>query len=177
MQKEGHRKFGKIFVEEYDVPIDPEWARAPDYGVWFKEESLNYIFHRFTLHGMSNVDKTIELIKERDLINYKEEYRDEIRTLVVSHNFLDLFNGIIFPSCPSSLEFKLIPNQILKYPIVCLDDPDNLDKIFREIITDSFSEERDVIGLNINMRKEYSDLPWEKGKLIKKILKHYKKYS
>jgi len=167
----GHRKFGEVFIEHYDLPIDKEWARAPDYGIYFEDSDVNKYLHRFTLHGMDNVEYCIKKIREKGLIEYDDDYKDEIRCLVVSHTFLDLFNFLIFPSYPKCKEFKFIPKQLRRYPIVALDDPDNLDILFECII--NRLNDSDSLKLESKMRVEYDNLPWKSGELINEIVEHY----
>jgi len=170
---EGHRIFGDKVIEKFDLPIDREWAVAPDYGVWFEDPDVNKFLHRFTLHGMGNVKKCIDVIREKGLIDYDQEYESEIRALVVSHSFLDLFNAPILPSYPKSNDVKVVFKHILKYPKFGLNDPPGLGELFEEIVEESSS----IFDLETKMRKEYKMLPWKKGELTEKIVEHYREYG
>ena len=169
---EGHLIFGDKVIEKFDLTINKEWARAPDYGVWFEEPDVNRYLHRFTLHGMENVVKCIDAIRENGLIEYDAECRDKIRALVVSHSFLDLFNAPIVPSYSGSWDFKFVFEQLVSYTKVALDDPPGLDGLFEEIVGESNS----LVGLEKKMREEYEMAPWEMGELTQKIVEHYKKH-
>jgi len=170
---EGHLIFGDKVIERFQIPIDREWAMAPDYGVWFEEPDVNRFLHRFTLHGMDNVEKCIDAVREKGLIEYDADRRDEIRALVVSHSFLDLFNAPIVPSYSRSSDFKFVFDQLLSYTKVALDDPPGLDGLFEKIVGESNS----LVDLESRMRKEYEMAPWEEGELTEKIVEHYKKYG
>jgi len=170
---EGHLIFGDEVIERFQIPIDREWTIAPDYGVWFEDPDVNKLLHRFTLHGMGNVEKCIDVIREKGLIEYDQEYEDEIRALVMSHSFLDLFNGPILPSYPRSTDVKFVYKHILKYPRVALNDPSGLDELFEEIVGESSS----IFDLEKKMREEYEMVPWETGELTQKIVEHYKKHG
>ncbi len=170
---EGHLIFGDKVIEKFDLTIDREWAMAPDYGVWFEEPDVNRFLHRLTLHGMENVERCIDAIREKDLIEYDADRRDEIRALVVSHSFLDLFNTPIVPSYSRSSDFKFVFDQLLSYTKVALDDPPGLDGLFEKIVGESNS----LVDLESRMRKEYEMAPWEEGELTEKIVEHYKKYG
>jgi len=170
---EGHLIFGEKVVEKFDLPIDTSWALALDYGVWFESHDINLYLHRLTLHGMDNVEKCMEVMRETGLIEYDPEYREEIRTLVVSHSFLDLFNGPILPSYPSSTDFKFIFDQLGSYAKVALNDPPLLDELFEEIVDEADS----LSDLEEMMIEEYEMLPWKKGKLTERILEHYREHK
>jgi len=170
---EGHLIFGDKVIEKFDITINREWARAPDYGVWFEEPDVNKLLHRFTLHGMDNVEKCIDAIREKGLIEYDKKYEDEIRALVVSHSFLDLFNAPIVPSYSRFWDFKFVFEQFLSYTKVALDDPPGLDGLFEKIVDES----RSLSDLEQKMREEYEMVPWKKGELTEKIVEHYKKHG
>jgi len=170
---EGHLIFGDKVIERFDLPIDRKWAMAPDYGVWFEEPDVNKLLHRLTLHGMDNVEKCIDAVREKGLIEYDTDRRDEIRALVVSHSFLDLFNAPIGPSYSRSWDFKFVFEQLLSYTKVALDDPPGLDGLFGEIVGECNS----LADLEKKMREEYEMAPWEKGELTDRIVEHYKKYG
>ena len=170
---EGHLIFGDEVIEKFDLTIDREWAMAPDYGVWFEEPDVNRLLHRFTLHGMDNVEKCIDAVRENCLIEYDKKYEDEIRALVVSHSFLDLFNAPIVPSYSRSCDFKVVFDQLLSYTKVALDDPPGLDGLFEKIVGECNSP----VDLENKMREEYEMAPEKKGELTQKIVEHYKKHG
>jgi len=170
---EGHLIFADKVIERFDLPIDREWAMAPDYGVWFEEPEVNRYLHRFTLHGMNNVEKCIDVMRQKGLIEYHADRRKEIRALVVSHSFLDLFNGPVVPSYPSSIDFKFVFDQLSRYSDVALDDPPWLDELLEEMVdeVDSLSD------LEKKMIEEYEMLPWKKGELTERIVEHYREHG
>jgi len=171
MLTEGHRKFGRAVVEEFELSEElVEWAVAPDYGYLFSKPEGNKIIHRWTVHGLSNVDKCIDLLKDKDQFYYREELNKQIETLIVSHNFLDLFNFIIHPSYPKNRKFKYIPDQTKRLWRVGWEDPYDLDILFSRIV----KEYETVEELGIKMIEEYNLLPKEKGHLVKWIEAWYK---
>jgi len=131
MQISGHQKFGAAVCDRFDAPDELiEWAVVPDMGFWFTNPYKKKIFHRWTLHGLENVDKAIEMGKKRG-IEYSEEYSELIETILISHSYLDMFNGPLGPySYPNYLGLKIIPQQALYYPIVALSDPDGIGEVF-----------------------------------------------
>lgn len=175
--------FGNVVVDKYDLPSDMrEWARIPDYGIWFKDPDRNKWMHRFTLHGMGNVDKAIKIGRERELILYDKEYKSQILTMVVSHTFLDVFNCPILPSYPSSRSVKFtfkrikayskIPVSIFKKgePIGPPDPDEGWEELFREWL-----EEHGHEGLRMRMVKEHNALPMKRGQLVNDVLSLYEK--
>lgn len=171
MEKSGHRKFGKAICERFDIPIEyKEWTIAPDLRfIWVTERQNRYL-HRFTYHGMDNVKSVIEKSIEKDILPYEDKYSNEVLTLVASHTFADLFNGPIIPSYPNNYKFKWVPGHKRKYLKVALNDPDNLDDFFENLL----SLYRHPEELTINMIREYRELPYRKGWMVKKFEEHYK---
>ncbi len=166
---EGHLIFGDKIIEKFDLTIDRQWAMAPDYGVWFEDRDVNLFLHRFTLHGMDNVEKCINVVREKGLIEYDPDRREEIRTLVVSHSFLDLFNGIVVPSYPGSTDLKFVFDQVRRYRSFALDDPSGLDELFEEIV----GEFNSLQDLEEKMKEEYKMVPWKTGEMTDRIVEHY----
>jgi len=185
---EGHLIFGKVFCEKFNLPEDLfVWAKAPDVAIWLDELS-NVVFHRYTLHGLPNVDKAIKVARKKNVfvevdlersspyflpLEYSEEFRSEVVTLVVSHSFLDTLNGPVPPSYPKSREFKLIPEQIKRYIRVALNDPDSLRDLFEDIIDDY----DDQLRLREQMIREYNDLPrLDDATILPRIIAIYREY-
>jgi len=172
----GHRSFGRQLCKRFEVPDRREyrdWSIVPDMRFWWETRRQNRYLHRFTLHGMPNVGKAVERGAESDLVKWKDEYEDEIRALVVSHSFLDLFNAPIVPSYPRSRDFKYIPKQKRRYIKVALNDPPHLDELFKDMLL-GFETPLEV---EEQMRAEYHALPDEKGWMVRKIEEHYDKHS
>jgi len=174
MEASGHRKFGRAICKKFDLPIKyREWARAPDFRFIWKTHKQNKYLHRFTYHGMDNVEDVIGKTIEKKMLPYEDKYSKEVVALVASHTFADLFNAPIVPSYPNNLKFKWVPKHKRKYIKVALDDPKNLDELFEDIIS-SFRQPEDLTD---RMVREYRDLPSRKGWLIRIIEKHYKRYG
>jgi len=108
----GHTAFGEEFCEKFDVGDYNfvEWAYAPDYGYYFGED-WNMLMHRFTLHGLDNVQSCIDLLKDEEVFDYDEDYELEIKTLIASHTYLDTFNFYVVPSYPHSSKFVRQKNR------------------------------------------------------------------
>lgn len=173
MNRYGHIKFGKIVCEEFDVPKEyKEWAVAPDYKFIWRTKEQNKYLHRFTYHGMPNVDKLIEKARKSDSFPYRDEYKEEIELMVVSHSFFDLFNSIIVPSYPKNSKFKYVPGMGKYYLKPRVKDPDELESLFRYFVRERGSPTR----LKTEMLVDYKLLPNSEGELVTALKNHYDKY-
>ncbi len=171
MISEGHKAFGRALNEVFDVPERfIKWTVGPDYGYWLKYGGLRKIFHRFTLHGLDNVENCIQLLKSEDKFIYDEDYRLEIEFMVASHSYLDLFNGPIGPSYKSNLEFKGIPRQTKHYLRPLAKPPDGLEEALEEGLKE-FKTIEEAKGF---IEEEYQNIPGEYRYFTKNILTLYK---
>lgn len=166
---EGHYIFGEVLCDHFDIPMDLHiWAKIPDAKIYKPDEFTRFLFHRWTLHGFSNVDTCI--IKggsESNKYEYKRKYDSEIRCMIISHTYLDLFNGPIVPSYPESRSINILPSHLFKYPLVALNDPpeEKLKETFESIIgTYSSADE-----LAKDLKKEYKMLPNIEEKITNRI--------
>ena len=170
MWKETHRLFGRIIADRFDLPKEGfiEWTVLPDFRYYKKRSWQNTFLHRFTSHGLDNIDVCIKQGKEIDKVIYDEEYDNYIRCLLISHNYLDVFNWILHPSYPNSREFKFIWAQIPRIlTFRTLKDPD-----IEDILNDMVYNHESIDDLNSTMIKEYKKLSKVTG-YMKKILKKY----
>lgn len=166
----GHLLFGKKVCEHFDLPKHLyKWADAPDSGVWLKDGVINKLFHRFTLHGVSNIDRCIEVVRDKGLIEYDDDYEQEIKTLVISHTYLDTFNGFVIPSYPEAVEFKFIKENLPYYFTNCMEDPDGLGDAFDDIL----SEIDYISSLKAYLTVEYESLPQHHTWMTERILECY----
>jgi len=177
-----HEKFAEKICEKFDKPKKyTVWALAPDHGFWLNTYRANRLGHRFTLHGFDNVNKAIELLKEKALFHYSAEDEDIIKTAVASHTFLDLFNFWVVPSYPNSSDFRGIKEQ-RKYYIKSgfshffpksYQQPNPSKDEWVEVFDEILDEFDSIEELDKDMRYEFYKLPY-KGFMIEKILKLYK---
>lgn len=166
----GHYIIGKVICKEFDAPAElSNWGIIPD----MKYLTENYygwlLLHRISLHGIPNINYCIEKGKESEKFTYIDEYHDLIEFLIMTHSYLDTFNGIIIPSYPKSVEVKYIPKRFFKYIFNPLDDPDGLEDKFTEIARKYNS----IHNLKQKIKKEYYDLPQRKGEITDSILELY----
>lgn len=171
MLSSSHKMFGMVVSKTFDVDVDWNWARAPDYGIWFKSPKVNKYLHRFTLHGLPNIYKTIEIIRDKELLDFKISNYGAILCLVVSHNYLDLFNGPIMLSYPYNYEIKYIKEQIPYYKGYSIKDPKDVKELFTDIVN-SFDSIEDLTEEMVN---EYKSLPQKHSGLTQTIIDFYKK--
>lgn len=169
---EGHLIFGEVLCNYLDIPIDlHNWAKIPDAKFYKPNEFTNFLFHRWTLHGFANIDTCIVKGVESDKYRFEKKYEEEIRCLIASHTFLDLFNGPIVPSYPDSSSINLIPRQLPKYLLVALNDP--ADDDLREVFTEIVSEYECAPLLAHDFEVEYRQLPMKEGDMVRRIRNIY----
>ncbi len=164
MKTEFHRMFAETMADRFNFPKNfefIEWSIVPDMRFYF-DMYWGRFFHRFTMHGLANIDFCKEKGKKLNDVEYIEKHEDAIDCMLVSHNYLDVLNFMVFPSYPYSLEFKFTPTKLIKF----FNSENKVKKAFEEIINDHNS----IIELTYSMKDEYSRLPWKTGKYLTKIL-------
>lgn len=177
-----HEMFVEKVCEKFDRPKKYiNWGRGPDYGYWFSDFG-NRVMHRFTLHGMKNIQSCIDLLREKDKFEYDEEDDDLIRVAVASHSYLDLFNFWVVPSYPKSGDLKYIPEQkgyYLKsgfshfFP-ERFQQPTPSQEEWGEAFEEILEWFDDLENLMIYLEEEYYRQPDRKGCVTKKILDLYR---
>lgn len=167
---EGHYLFGKVLCDLFDLPLEMyNWGIIPDMKYLTDDHYTWLLLHRVSLHGSKNIDYCIEIGKKRDKFLYIEKYHNAIECMILSHSYLDVFNGIVIPSYPKSYEVKYIPERMSKYIFSPLDDPDGIEDKFVDLMID-YETPAEFMK---DMKKEYLDLPRNVGDMTKSILELY----
>jgi len=167
-----HELFVEKMCEEFDKPKKyTNWGKAPDYGYWFSDFG-NRVMHRFTLHGMANVQPCIDLLREKSMFEYDEKEDEFIKTAVASHSYLDLFNFWALPSYPKNWHYGYVSGQ-RKYYVKSLFSHFFPDRYQQPRPTDVISWFDTVEELKVHMVEEYYEVPDDKGFMTEKILNLY----
>ena len=181
MQTETHKKFGRIILARYlggydDLVSGPKnlltnWTVLPDKKYNKGTRFGTVLLHRWSLHGIRNIDATIEAGKNApDWVRYDKEHDTLIRCLIMSHYWLDLFNFVIHPSRPSSWDFKYIPDQVPKIlTFGTVSDPAGIEDVLKRMV----DEHPRLEDLLMTMLEEYMDLPDRTGEYLKRVLQLY----
>jgi len=173
MQIETHEVFGNLLVNRwYGEPDErlTNWAILPDKKYNKGTRFGTVLLHRWSLHGIRNIDATIEAGKQSGWVRYDKEHDTLIRCLIMSHYWLDLFNFVIHPSRPSSWDFKYIPEQVPKIlTFGTVSDPTGVEDVLERMVDEHPRPE----DLMMTMLKEYRDLPYRTGKYLKRVLQLY----
>jgi len=159
MEWSAHRLFGRIILERYrggeGVESYLEWTIMPDMK-YFKDSAWRHtLLHRTSLHGVDNIGVVIEQgAKFSQYVSWEDCDEHLIKCLIMSHNFLDLFNFIIHPSWPNSLHFRVLWRQVPRMlRLGTLEAPDGLGEVLRGMAGKHFDES----DLFSTMVKEYLD--------------------
>jgi len=172
MDWKSHRLFGRLIASRYEQPIEGylEWTIMPDMK-YFKEYWWRHVvFHRMSLHGVDNIEAVIEHGRQfPQYVEYDEALKDYIDCLIMTHNYLDLFNFIIFPSWPASTHTALIRSQLPRIiTLRTIEAPDGLEKVLTQMVR----QHRDPKDLYKTMLYEYLALP-DIGWYMRQILELY----
>jgi len=167
-----HRLFGRLIARYYDKPVEGylEWTIMPDMRYFKKSAWRHTLLHRTSLHGIENINAVVEHGRRfPQYVNYDKAHDEYIRCLIMSHNWLDLFNFIIHPSYPDSMHFRFIWRQIPRMlRLGTVFSPKGLENALIQMTR----QHRNPWDLYHTMLWEYMDLP-KIGWYTRKILKLY----
>ena len=169
-----NRLFGRIIATKYEKPVWGflEWTIIPDMK-YFKDSAWRHtILHRTSLHGIGNIDAVIEHGKAfPQYVNYVPSEDDYIRCLIMSHNWLDLFNFIIHPSWPKNWHFVFIRENLRNiFMGRTIQAPKELAVVLEKMV----KEHKNAWDLYHTMLIEYLNLP-DVGWYMRQVLNLYKR--
>jgi len=159
MNKKTHEAAGKLIINHFGYPESQgliNWAVLPDKKYNHESFFKFVVLHRLSLHGPENLAAAIRVGKESDFVEYSERAHWLSECLLMSHNYLDLFNFVIPPSWPDNYRFCWIPEQLhYFFTFHTLRDPDGAVELMGEM-ANSCSSPKELTAL---MLKEYKQLP------------------